>query len=94
MKGYATEVQPGNNKRYEKLAAQCRSVAGTQDDLVPGLSILAIRLTEEAAAAGVASPEHARLAEEVIGRARQVIRKPTWWEPRRQFLPKSDPGRP
>lgn len=94
MSGYAVQVRPGNNKRYEKLAAQCRSVAGTQDDLARALSILAIRLTQEAAQMGMESPEHARLAEEVIQQARQVIRKPTWWEPRREYLPKSDPGRP
>jgi hypothetical protein len=94
MKSYAAEVRPGNNKRYEKLAAQCRSVAGTQDDLARALSILAIRLTQEAARAGMESPEHARLAQDVIAQARLVIRRPTWWEPRREYLPKSDPGRP
>lgn len=94
MKSLAAEVQPGNNKRYEKLGAQCRSVAGSQDDLARDMSVLAIRLTEEAARQGVRSPEHAKLAEEVIARTREVLRKPTWWEPRRYYLPKSDPGIP
>ncbi|MHB1035288.1 MAG: hypothetical protein ACYC35_10845 [Pirellulales bacterium] len=94
MKRYAGEVQLGNNKKFEKLAAQCRSVAGSQDDLARDLSVLAIRLTEEAARMGVQSPEHVQLAEAVIAKTKQVLRKPTWWEPRRQYWPKSDPGRP
>jgi hypothetical protein len=93
MKGLAAEVKPGNKKRYEKLGAQCRSVAGTQDDLARALSVLAIRLTEQAARQGVPSPQHARLAEEVIAKTRQVLRAPTWWEPCRRYEPKSDPGR-
>jgi len=51
-----------------------------------------IRLTEQAARVGVQSPQHARMAEEVIVKARQLLRKPTWWEPTRRFVPKSDPG--
>jgi len=94
MKRLALGTGPGRNKKYEPLAGRCRSVAGTQDDLARALSIVAIRLTEEAAGLGVASPEHARLAEQVIARTRQVLRKPTWWEPRRAYWPKSDPGRP
>jgi len=94
MKTLATGTGPGRNKKYEPLGAKCRSVAGTQDDVARAVSILGIQLTEEAAKRGVDSPAHARLAEEVIARARQVLRKPTWWEPRRQYWPKSDPGRP
>ncbi len=94
MKGLALGTGPGRNKKYEPLGAKCRSVAGTQDDLARALSILGIRLAEEAAARSVASPAHAKLAEQVIARTRQVLRKPTWWEPRRQYWPKSDPGRP
>ena len=52
MKSLAAEVRPGNNKKYEKLASQCRSVAGSQDDLARDLSVLAIRLSQEAAQAG------------------------------------------
>lgn len=51
-----------------------------------------IRLTEQAARIGVQSPQHAKLAEDVIVKARQLLRKPTWWEPTRRFTPKSDPG--
>ena len=94
MKKLALGTGPGRNKKYEPLGAKCRSVAGTQDDLARALSILGIRLTEEAAKGSVASPAHAKLAEQVIARTRQVLRKPTWWEPRRQYWPKSDPGRP
>ena len=64
----------------------------TQDDLARTLSVLAIRLTEQAAWLAVESPEHAKMAEEVIVKARQVLRKPTWWEPTRRLQPKSDPG--
>ena len=67
-------------------------MAGTQDDLARDLSIQVIRLTEQAARIGVQSPQHARMAEEVIVKARQLLRKPTWWEPTRRFVPKSDPG--
>jgi hypothetical protein len=94
MKSLAAEVRPGNNKKYEKLASQCRSVAGSQDDLARDLSVLAIRLSQEAARQGAESPEQVRLAEQVIARTKQVLRKPTWWEPCRQYLTKSDPGRP
>ncbi|MGQ9573764.1 MAG: hypothetical protein ACUVUC_00460 [Thermoguttaceae bacterium] len=94
MKELAAQVGPENAKRFDKLAGRCRSVAGTQDDLARALSILGIRLTEQAARISVYSPAHARLAEQVIGQTRQVLRKPTWWEPRRQYLPKPDPGRP
>ena len=92
MKQTADEVRPENKKDYGKLAEQCRSVAGTQDDLARTLSVLVIRLTEQAARLAVESPEHAKMAEEVIVKARQVLRKPTWWEPTRRLQPKSDPG--
>jgi hypothetical protein len=85
-------VHPESHKEYAKLSGQCRSVAGTQDDLARALSIQVIRLTEQAARLGVQSPHHARLAEEVIIKARQLLRKPTWWEPARRFAPKLDPG--
>ncbi len=94
MKTLATGTGPGRNKKYEPLGAKCRSVAGTQDDLARAVSILGIQLMEEAAKRGMDSPAHAGLAEQVIARTRQVLRKPTWWEPRRQYWPKSDPGRP
>jgi hypothetical protein len=94
MKKLATGTGPGRNKKYEPLGAKCRSVAGTQDDMARALGILGVVLVEEAGKQGAASPAHAKLAEEVIARTRQVLRKPTWWEPRREYWPKSDPGRP
>jgi len=92
MKKAADEVRPGNKKTFANLGGQCRSVAGTQDDLARALSIQVIRLTEQAARIAMQSPQHAKLAEEVIVKARQLLRKPTWWEPTRRFVPKSDPG--
>jgi hypothetical protein len=92
MKRVAQDDHPDGKRTFGKLGSQCRSVAGTQDDLARALSILVIRLTEQAARLGVQSPQHAQLAEEVIIKARQVLRKPTWWEPTRRFTPKSDPG--
>jgi hypothetical protein len=92
MKKAAVDNRSDGKKTFGKLGGQCRSVAGTQDDLARALSIQVIRLTEQAARLGVSSPQHARLAEEVIVKARQVLRKPTWWEPTRRFAPKSDPG--
>jgi hypothetical protein len=85
---------PDSAKAYGKLGGQCRSVAGSQDDLCRDLSVRVLRIAEEAARLGVQSPRHVRLAEDVIARGRRVLRKPTWWEPRRHYLPKSDPGRP
>ncbi len=92
MRKAVDEARPANKRTYGKLAGQCRSVAGTQDDLARDLSVQVIRLTEQAARIAEQSPEHASLAAEVILKARQVLRKPTWWEPTRRFVPKSDPG--
>ncbi len=92
MKKTVDGSRPANKKTYAKLAGQCRSVAGTQDDLARDLSIQVIRLTEQAARISVQSPQHALMAEEVILKARQLLRKPTWWEPARRFAPKLDPG--
>lgn len=94
MNDLAGQSGPQIAKKYGTLAEQCRSVAGSQDDLARDLSIRTIRIFQEAARQGVPSPERVRLAEEVIAKARQVLRKPTWWEPQRNFVPKSDPGRP
>ena len=76
------------------LTQQCRSVAGTQDDMARELSVVTIRLMEEAARMGTVSPQHARLAEQIIAQCRAVLRQPTWWEPCRQYLPKGNPGQP
>ncbi len=76
------------------LSRQCRSVAGTQDDMARNLSIVTFRLMEEAARMGTASPQHARLAEQIIARCRTILRQPTWWEPCRKYLPKTNPGAP
>ena len=51
-------------------------------------------LIEEAAEFGTRSPQHAALAGELIARCRAILRRPTWWEPCRKYLPKSDPGAP
>jgi hypothetical protein len=87
-------ADPGkkNLAAVQELTQQCRSVAGTQDDLARNLSVVTIRLMEEAARLGTASPQHARVAQQIIARCRQVLRKPTWWEPYRKYLPKSNPG--
>ena len=90
----AREVRPGNNKKFDAVAEKCRSVSGSQDDLARNLSVLAIRLTEKAAQEAVYSPEHARLAQEIIARTRQVLRRPTAWEPHRGLHIQVDPGRP
>ena len=76
------------------LTQHCRSVAGTQDDMARNLSVVTIRLMEEAARMGTASPGHVRLAEQIITRCRSILRQPTWWEPCRKYLPKSNPGAP
>lgn len=76
------------------LTQRCRSVAGTQDDMARTLSVVTIRLMEEAAWMGTASPGHVRVAEQIIARCRKILRQPTWWEPCRRYIPKSDPGAP
>jgi hypothetical protein len=94
IKGLTQAVRPDNLERFKVLSRQCRQVAGSQDDLARELSVLTIRLMQEAAVMGVDSPERARLAEEIIGQCRGILRRPTWWEPRRYYLPKPDPGIP
>jgi len=90
----AGEVRKENIKEVEKLAHQCRRVAGAQDSVARNLSILVIRMTEQAARLGIDSPKHSKLAQQIIAKARGVLRHPTWWEPRRCYIPKSDPGIP
>jgi hypothetical protein len=94
IKRLAAEVRSANAGRYGELAKKCRSVAGGQDDLARELSILTIRLMETAAARGVHSPQQAALTQEIVARSRQILRHPTWWEPRRFYSPKSNPGAP
>ena len=94
IKNLAAEVRPGNSLKVKALGQLCRSVAGSQDDLARNLSILTIRLMEEAAVFGIKSPGRAKLAEQLIGRCRAILRRPTWWEPCRKYMPKSDPGAP
>jgi hypothetical protein len=81
-------------KTVKGLTQQCRSVAGTQDDMARNLSIATFRIMEEAAQMGTASRKHVRLAENIIARCRSILRQPTWWEPCRKYLPKSNPGAP
>jgi hypothetical protein len=90
----ARQVRPGNAKQFDAVAEKCRSVSGSQDDLVRDLNVLAIRVAEKAAREAVHSPEHAILAQELIARTRQVLRNPTALEPRRHHRLPPDPGRP
>jgi len=94
IKKLANEVRPENGKQIKVLTMDCRKVAGAQDDLDRALSILTIRLTEEAAEFGIESPKRVKVAEAIIARARQVLRCPTWWEPYRCHSPKPNPGAP
>ena len=76
------------------LTQKCRSVAGTQDDMARNLSVVTMRLMEEAARMGTADPQHVRVADQIIARCRNILRQPTWWEPCRRYIPKSNPGAP
>ena len=60
-----------------------RSPAGAQDDLCRRYNRLVQRLVQTAALKGGASPEQAALAKQIWDEARQVLREPTRWEPRR-----------
>lgn len=78
----------------DDLGNKCRGIASTQDEITRDVSVLAIRLTEQAAELGQASKKRVKLAEQIISDARQVMRRATWWEPTRIYLPKCDPGSP
>jgi hypothetical protein len=88
----AGEVRDDNVETFLVLSRRCKSVAGAQDDLARAVSVLAIRMMEEAAEAGVVSPKRAKLAERIIAKVRDVLRRPTWWEPRRCYSPPAAPG--
>lgn len=90
----ARQARPGNNRAFDAVAEKCRSVAGGQDDLVRDLNLAAIRLAQQAAQEAIHSADHARLAQEVIDRTRQVLRRPTVLEPRRYHALQVDPGQP
>ena len=94
IKTLTADVGEDTLVRVKALTQKCRSVAGTQDDLARDLSILTIRLTEQAARMGTWSPQHVRLAEQILVRSRAILRQPTWWEPCRKYMPKSNPGAP
>jgi len=65
----------------------CRRVAGPQDGLAMKLSWGAIRIMEQSAEFAVASPEHCKLAEQIIAKTRLTLRNGTWWEPSRLLWP-------
>lgn len=88
------ESKPFNNKRFKTLDNHCRRVAGTQDDLAKDLSWLAINIMEQAAEFAAESRDQCDLAEEIIGKTREVLRNGSWWEPARFYLPRSNPGAP
>ena len=92
IKMLAADSGEKNLAIVKQLTEQCRSVAGTQDDLARNLSVVTIRLMEEAARLGTASPHHVRIAEQMIVRCRSILRQPTWWEPCRKYLPRGNPG--
>ncbi len=94
IKQLVGQARDGDLAKVKAVTQRCRSVAGTQDDMARNLSILTIQLMEEAARMGTKSPEHVRLAEQLIARSRAVLRQPTWWEPYRKYEPKSNPGQP
>ncbi len=94
VKQLAPDTEKKNLETVKALTQKCRSVAGTQDDMARNLCVVTIRLMEEAARMGTTSPQHVRLAEQIIARCRGIIRQPTWWEPCRKYLPKSNPGAP
>ena len=94
VKHLTPDAEKNNLAIVKALTQKCRSVAGTQDDMARNLSVVTICLMEEAARMGAASPEHVHLAEQIIARCRAILRAPTWWEPCRRYLPKSNPGAP
>lgn len=94
IKQLVSEARDGDLAKVKAVTQRCRSVAGTQDDMARSLSILAIQLMEEAGRMGTESPDHVRLAEQLITRLRAVLREPSWWEPCRKYEPKGDPGAP
>ncbi len=94
VKQLTPDAEKNNLAIVKALTQKCRSVAGTQDDMARNLSVVTIGLMEEAARMGTTSPKHVHLAEQIIARCRAILRAPTWWEPCRRYLPKSNPGAP
>ena len=94
IKQLANEVREENSEQCKALGRKCRTLAGAQDDLARDLAALTIRVMEEVAEVGVASPKRVGLAQQVIAEARQTLRSPTCAEPNRYYKPKVDPGNP
>lgn len=81
------EKTPLDRKKFQYCDQNCRRVAGTQDGLAMRLSWEATRIMEQSAEFAVKSPEHCKLAEQIIAKTRKVLRNGTWWEPTRLYWP-------
>ncbi len=81
------ETTPLDSKTFKHFDQNCRRVAGRQDGLAMRLSWDATRIMEQSAEFAVKSPEHCKLAEQIIAKTRKVLRNGTWWEPTRIYWP-------
>lgn len=78
-----TELRAGQGDGYNCGNLDVRSPAGAQDDLCRRYNRCVLKLTQSAAWNCGDSPEKAAIALHVWEQSRQVLRRPTRWEPRR-----------
>jgi hypothetical protein len=76
-------LREGKGDGFDCGSLDVRGAAGSQDDLCRRYNRLTLRLVETAALKCGDSPEQAAIATHIWQQARQVLRQPTRWEPRR-----------
>jgi hypothetical protein len=78
-----TLLKEGQGDGFDCGSLDVRGTAGAQDDLCRRYNRLVLRLTQTAGLNCGDSREKAIIAKEIWDRSRQVLRRPTRWEPRR-----------
>jgi hypothetical protein len=76
-------LKEGQGDGFDCSSLDVRGTAGAQDDLCRRYNRLVLRLTQTAGLNCGDSREKAIIAKEIWDRSRQVLRRPTRWEPRR-----------
>jgi hypothetical protein len=76
-------LKDGKGDGFDCGTLDVRGPAGAQDDLCRRQNRSVLRLMQTAALRGADSPQKAVIAKNVIDRAKEMLRQPTRWEPRR-----------
>jgi hypothetical protein len=76
-------LKEGRGDGFDCGNLDVRGPAGEQDDLCRRDSRLVLQLMQRAAMQCADSPDKAVVAKHVFDQARQILRQPTRWEPRR-----------